>query len=550
MATFDRMRLFLFCFMFLFSSKLQAQLKEFSVSELPTPEVSVVQANAQFQDDALMLVYSALEGLEFRSSLGGIDKVSYNSTASRYEVLVKPKKQMIFVAKAGFIENKISTLNPNPKEVLYFKVEEKKNEIPAQSEPGFLQINTTPPGADIFLNGIQIIDKTPFKGSATAGSTRIKLRKKKYVEFDTTITIESQKTSAVSVAFKSSYLYLSISSNPSGATVKLDGVELGKTPLNREIDLSDNNKQGSKTLRLELDNYEAIESPIDYLPSNKPLELDYELKKRKGKFLINSVPEGASVYIDGAFKGITPYSSVKEFGTYEVYVQMDEFRTSEKKRLSLTSSENQELVFKLSPLRNSEGDSIVYNEVKIGDQIWMSVNLNTNRYQNGDLIPEMKSDKEWKKAGENKQPAWCYYDNDSINGDKYGKLYNWYAVADSRGICPAGWHAPSDNEWTHLVEYLGGNLVAGGKMKSATSWRAPNSVPSLNSKFNGLPGGFCNNFGTFSLIGDYGDWWSSNEVSFYNDKVWTVTLCYIGSSIIRDLNAKEFGFSVRCIKDQ
>lgn len=534
---------------FLAASSLKAQLKEFSISEMPRPEVPLVQANSQFADDALLLIYTTIDGLEFRSSLGAIDKVIYNPTATRYEVLVKPIKQMIFVGKVGFIEAKISTLNPAPKSVYYFKVEEKEVLLQLQNQPGTLQINSTPPGADIFLNGIQIIDKTPFKGAATAGTTRIKLRKRKYVEFDTTISIESQKTTSISVAFKSSYLYLSINSNPSGATVKLDGVDFGKTPLNREIDLSDNSKQGVKTLRLELDNYEAIENPIDYSPSNKPLELNFELKKRKGAFQVNSVPEGASVYIDGAFKGITPYASVKEFGTYEVYVQMDEFRTSEKKLLSLTSSENQELVFKLSPLRNSAGDTIEYNEVKIGDQIWMSVNLNTIRFQNGDLIPEVRGDKEWKKAGENKQPAWCYYDNDSINGDKYGKLYNWYAVADSRSLCPVGWHVPSDAEWTILIDFLGGTLNAGGKMKSQKSWDTPYSGSSLKSKFDGLPGGLRDYFGNYRLIRDYGNWWCSDKVGFSEEQAWRFTLNYYNSRADIDLFEMELGLSVRCIKD-
>jgi hypothetical protein len=127
-----------------------------------SPEVAVVQANTQFTDDALLLIYTTIEGLDFRSSLGAIDKVSYNSTATRYEVLVKPVKQMIFVAKSGFIENKVSTLNPNPKEVLYFKVEEKKDLTSKESLPGKLSINTEPSGADIYLNGFKVADKTPF----------------------------------------------------------------------------------------------------------------------------------------------------------------------------------------------------------------------------------------------------------------------------------------------------------------------------------------------------------------------------------------------------
>jgi hypothetical protein len=165
--------LFLIC-----ASSLKAQLKEFEISELPRPEVPVVQANAQFSDDALLLIYTTIENLDFRSSLGAIDKVSYNSTATRYEVLIKPVKQMIFVAKAGFIENKISTLNPNPKEVLYFKVEEKKEEIIKEMLPGKLSVNSDPSGADIYLNGFKVADKTPFTFDLNSGSTKVKLKKK------------------------------------------------------------------------------------------------------------------------------------------------------------------------------------------------------------------------------------------------------------------------------------------------------------------------------------------------------------------------------------
>jgi hypothetical protein len=93
-----------------------------------------------------------------------------------------------------------------------------------------------------------------------------------------------------------------------------------------------------------------------------------------------------------------------------------------------------------------------YESVRIGDQLWMTRNLDVDRFRNGDLIPHVKSDEEWIKAGENGQPAWCYYDNDPKNGKKYGKLYNWFAVNDPRGLAPKSWHVPTDEEWT---EYSG-----------------------------------------------------------------------------------------------
>ena len=116
-------------------------------------------------------------------------------------------------------------------------------------------------------------------------------------------------------------------------------------------------------------------------------------------------------------------------------------------------------------------------EIKIGDQVWSKKNLNTDRFNNGDIIPHAKTEEQWKKAALNKQPAWCYFKNDVANGTKLGKLYNWYAVNDPRGIAPDGWRIPTDSDWKQLVNYLGGSYEMGwgysdpaNKMKSTTGW--------------------------------------------------------------------------------
>ena len=133
--------------------------------------------------------------------------------------------------------------------------------------------------------------------------------------------------------------------------------------------------------------------------------------------------------------------------------------------------------------KTTSKDSVVYKEVPIGKQVWMTKNLDVAKFRNGDPIPEAKTDEEWVKAGENEQPAWCNYDNNPANGSKYGKLYNWYAVNDPRGLEPQGWHIPSNDEWTVLTDYLGGELNAGAKMKSKTGWaedgNGTNSTPDV-----------------------------------------------------------------------
>ncbi len=190
--------------------------------------------------------------------------------------------------------------------------------------------------------------------------------------------------------------------------------------------------------------------------------------------------------------------------------------------------------------------------VTIGTQVWMTKNLDVTKFRNGDLIPEAKTDEEWKKAGENKQPAWCYYKNNKKNGKKYGKLYNWYAVSDPRGLAPTGWHVPSDAEWTVLSDYLGGAAVAGKKMKSTRGWKDDIIEASGNgtneSRFSGLPGGLRYYNGYFNLIGSHGSWWSSTEN--LTDGAYVCNL-YQRDRLGRDGNygSKEKGLSVRCLKD-
>jgi uncharacterized protein (TIGR02145 family) len=185
--------------------------------------------------------------------------------------------------------------------------------------------------------------------------------------------------------------------------------------------------------------------------------------------------------------------------------------------------------------------------ITIGTQVWMTKNLDVSTFRNDDPIPQAKTDEEWEKAGKNKQPAWCYYDNDPANGAKYGKLYNWYAVKDPRGLAPEGYHVPTDAEWTQLSDYLGGEDVKGKKMKSTSGW-LENGNGSNESGFNGLPGGARSNDGTFSLIGYYvGGWWSTTESSTYT--AWNRSLAYYDGIVLRGGSSKPEGLSVRCLRD-
>ena len=192
-------------------------------------------------------------------------------------------------------------------------------------------------------------------------------------------------------------------------------------------------------------------------------------------------------------------------------------------------------------------DGKTYKTVVIGTQTWMAENLNVSSFRNGDLILEAKSNEEWIAADENKQPAWCYYENDPKNGVKYGKLYNWYAVNDPRGLAPAGWHIPTDEEWNEIMNYFGGVSEAGIKLKSDNGWKE-NYNGTNESGFSGIPGGNRDSDGIFNGIHSFGEWYiftlGENTVSNRLNK-WN----YGGYNMKYFSFSKTVGLSIRCIKD-
>jgi uncharacterized protein (TIGR02145 family) len=195
-----------------------------------------------------------------------------------------------------------------------------------------------------------------------------------------------------------------------------------------------------------------------------------------------------------------------------------------------------------------------YESVRIGNQEWMTRNLDVDRFRNGDLITHVASAEDWKKVGENNQPAWCYYDNDPENGKKYGKLYNWYAVNEPRGLAPKGFHVPTDEEWTILEEFLG-EIIAGHKMKLDNGWdelededrEFQNGNGDNSSGFNALRGGSRIYDGRFSNITSNAFFWSATENC--SSFAWYRNLCGNIGNVFKSTNPKQNGFSVRCLRD-
>lgn len=179
-------------------------------------------------------------------------------------------------------------------------------------------------------------------------------------------------------------------------------------------------------------------------------------------------------------------------------------------------------------------DGHTYKTVQIGDQEWFAENLKTTVYANGDVIPANLSDDEW---GSIEIGALAVYEGEI--------LYNWYAVNDVRCLCPKGWHVPTDREWTIMTDFLGGNEVAGEKMRTTYGWKDGGNGTN-SSGFSGLPGGSRDALGAFDYAGLKGGWWSSSMSDF---AAWYRYLGNGSPNVYRNFFSRRHGHSVRCLKD-
>ncbi len=194
--------------------------------------------------------------------------------------------------------------------------------------------------------------------------------------------------------------------------------------------------------------------------------------------------------------------------------------------------------------------------VTIGLQIWSNKNLSVARYRNGDPIPQVTNPTQWASLTTG---AWCWYNNDSAAyAAIYGRLYNWYAVNDPRGLAPQGWRIPTDGDWNRLVKFIDPasdtscqfctqSSTAGGAMKSVSGWNAPNTGATNSSGFTGLPGGYRGSSAAFSSVGVGGAWWSAGE--FDATRTWYRYLSGNNANVFRDYFNKTYGFSVRVVRD-
>jgi len=200
----------------------------------------------------------------------------------------------------------------------------------------------------------------------------------------------------------------------------------------------------------------------------------------------------------------------------------------------------------ISPDSVADIDGNIYHTVKIGTQIWMIENLKTTKYRDGTSIPYVTDATTWMNLTTG---AYCNYNNDQAIAAVYGRLYNWYSVTDVRSIAPIGWHVPTNEDLTLLINYLGGTDLAGAKLKESGTahWLSPNADSNNLSGFTGLPAGCRWNDMTFTDLGMNVYWWSSTSLSETAAKYLNISNGY--SAVYKSAWAKNVGFSVRCVRD-
>jgi uncharacterized protein (TIGR02145 family) len=197
----------------------------------------------------------------------------------------------------------------------------------------------------------------------------------------------------------------------------------------------------------------------------------------------------------------------------------------------------------------TDGDGNVYGKVIIGTQVWLTENLKTTKYSNGDIIGTTIPAELEIFYEDTPKYQWSYEGNEDYV-DIYGRLYTWYAVTDPRNICPAGWHVPSDSDWLVLEYYLGGYEIAGGKLKETgtTHWITPNYGATNESGFTALPNGWRNIDLMFVNFAKFGGWWSSTE--YTSEYAFCNYVSYKSTIVTEEIDNKKSGIAVRCLMDQ
>jgi len=399
------------------------------------------------------------------------------------------------------------------------------------------------------------------------GTYALSVNSSGYVTHNETLEVTEEGDNRFTVDLQRNIGELALDLTPSDATVKLNRQDYSGQDL---VELA----PGRYRLDVQKQGY-APHSESFEIVRNERLERNITLEAYTGSLQFTVSPSNAKArLIDDSGRILQHWEGVNlirglKVGSYTLIVKAAGYQSSEQ---FLLISKDETLKHQVELLEGFQCGSIItdidgneYRTVQIGDQCWMVENLRVNRYQDGSEIPFALSGSEWRELSsedwshydheenqwvEKRRDVWTHYDYNDEYNNLYGKLYNWFAVDDLRGLCPKGWHIPSDKDWELLINHLGGRNTAGGKLKASGPkyWNPPNQGATNESGFSGLPGGHLVIADIFSGIGRGGYWWSSSsEDMFFFNRVWR--LRYDSERITSTDELESSGFSVRCLRE-
>jgi uncharacterized protein (TIGR02145 family) len=357
--------------------------------------------------------------------------------------------------------------------------------------------------ADIYVDG-KYVGKGSYQGVISAGVVTFEAKKEGYYSDKKEKDIAINEVNTINLSPQPMVGSVEVLSEPIDATVFLNGLEKGTTPITLR-----NLMIGKYELKLEKEGYYASLIDLSIL-ENKIMEVNKKLQSVHTP-VIPSVATEKKQKLDEQEQSIDPKTTNKETTTID------------------------------NTISDIEGNS--YLTVTIDKQVWMASNLKTTKYNDGSAIPLVADNAAWSKLT---TPGYCWYKNDPINKRTYGALYNWYTINTAK-LCPIGWHIPTNSEWFILLGFLGTD--AGGKMKEKGigHWSSPNRGATNETGFLALPGGYRHDEGAYYNFVFDGFWWSSTETS--TDYAWGKSMSYLDSFVYNGNYFKRNGFSVRCLKD-
>jgi uncharacterized protein (TIGR02145 family) len=429
-----------------------------------------------------------------------------------------------------------------------------------------ITIKSNPKDATIYIDDVEEgqTNKQLFK---FPGNYKLNLRKNKYESIEQRITVSEQGSNEFSYNLGKTVAILTINTTPSDAEIYVNGSK--KTEQKIEV------APGRYRIEVKKSGYSTVSRTI-MIEQAQDQTQSFTLQQLTGKLQFVVEPMETKVILKQGSQQIDTWTGSKYLsdigvGNYTLELSASSYSNQTK---TITISENKttnidiKMVKKKVPIviNNSSAetqhdfgicrdiDGNVYKTIKIGNQIWMAENLKVTHYRNGDEIPKITDNTAWSKTTKG---AKCAYENDNNNIEKYGYLYSWNAVGDSRNIAPEGWHVPTEEEWNQLEIYLGTKAEdvpslnwrgseSGKKLKAKAGWDKNGNGTDVYG-FSVLPGGYRHYDGNYDGLGNEAVFWTSEESNMMS--AWFRAIISNNSAIKRDGIFKEFAFSIRCIKD-